>query len=175
MTYLILNVYNLHYISTCKTRTGAHETVSTEMQLCLHQTRVLRCGSDLTCVGLPVNSHVNTCSSCDVMRLLKDRYAHRSTFAGNMAFCARAVPSASVRTVHDWVCLTAYLAFWSYTISKAILLFSKRCTVAASVTRVISMYTLRASQFQYSCLCLTSWQRCLLVSRVHVAVTILPS
>lgn len=114
--------------------------------------RVLHCGSDLTCVGLPVNSHVNTCSSCDVTRLLKDRHVHRSTFAGNMAFCAHAVPSASVQTVHDWVCLTMYWAFRSYTISEAILLFSKRCTVATSVTRVISMYTSRASRFQYSSL-----------------------
>lgn len=71
------------------------------MQLGLHKTRVLCCGSDLTCVNLPVNSHVKTHSSCDVTRLSKDLYAHRPTFAGNMAFCACALPSPSVQTVHN--------------------------------------------------------------------------
>lgn len=62
---------------------------------------IVYCGSDLTCVGLPMNSHELTCSACDVTRRLKGQYVHRPTFAGNMVFCARAVPSASVQTVRN--------------------------------------------------------------------------
>lgn len=152
-------------ISIWITRNTWHKciwTISTGIQLCLHQMPILVCcGSDLTCVGRPMNSHVLTYSACDVTRLLKGQYTHRLTFAGNMVFCARAVPSASVQTVHNWVrlstclwlCTGLFKAIWSakqYRFSANFIYCSRICC-SGDLTYCMCCWP-QMSRFQYSCL-----------------------